>query len=53
MPYRRTTDRRVEQTRSLLHRALASLVHEKPYDEIVVRDIIARADVGRTTFYAP
>jgi len=52
MPYRRTTDRRVEHTRSLLHRALASLVHEKPYDEIVVRDIVARADVGRTTFYA-
>ncbi|MBW8770937.1 MAG: TetR family transcriptional regulator [Gemmatimonadetes bacterium] len=52
MPYRQDTDRRVQHTRSLLHRALASLVHEKPYDEIVVRDIVARADVGRTTFYA-
>jgi len=45
-------DRRVQHTRSLLHGALASLVHAKPYDEIVVREILARADVGRSTFYA-
>ena len=46
------TDRRVRKTRTRLHDALASLVHEKPYDDIVVNEILARADVGRSTFYA-
>jgi len=44
-------DRRVRRTKSLLHRALASLIHEKPYEDIVVKEILARADVGRSTFY--
>ena len=48
----RVTDRRVQKTRALLHGALVSLVHEKPYDDIVVKEILARADVGRSTFYA-
>lgn len=48
----RTTDRRVERTRGLLHDALASLIHEKSYDAIVVKEILARANVGRSTFYA-
>jgi len=46
------TDRRVRKTHSQLHGALASLVHEKPYDDIVVKEILARADVGRSTFYS-
>src|SRR5687768_7172586 len=46
------TDRRVRKTRTQLHGALAALVHEKPYDDIVVKEILARADVGRSTFYA-
>jgi AcrR family transcriptional regulator len=46
------TDRRVRKTRTQLHGALAALVHEKPYDEIVVKEILALADVGRSTFYA-
>ena len=45
-------DRRVERTRSQLHEALASLIHEKSYDDIVVKEILARADVGRSTFYS-
>ena len=45
-------DRRVEKTRSLLHGALASLIHEKSYDAIVVKEILARANVGRSTFYS-
>jgi AcrR family transcriptional regulator len=45
-------DRRVQKTRALLHDALASLVHEKPYDDIVVKEILGRANVGRSTFYA-
>ena len=46
------TDRRVRKTRAQLHGALAALVHERPYDDIVVKEILARADVGRSTFYA-
>ena len=52
MPDHRRADRRVQKTRALLHGALVSLVHEKPYDDIVVKEILARADVGRSTFYA-
>jgi AcrR family transcriptional regulator len=36
---------------ALLHEALASLIRQKPYDEIVVREILDRANVGRSTFY--
>jgi len=36
---------------SLLHGAFASLIREKPYDEIVVQEILDRANVGRSTFY--
>lgn len=46
-----TKDRRVQKTQGLLHGALASLIHEKSYDAIVVKEILARANVGRSTFY--
>ncbi|HKA83062.1 MAG TPA: TetR/AcrR family transcriptional regulator [Acidimicrobiales bacterium] len=46
------TDRRVRRTRDLLRSAFVSLVHEKGYDRITVQDILDRADVGRSTFYA-
>lgn len=46
------TDRRVQRTRRSLHQALMSLILEKRYDKITVQDIIDRADVGRSTFYA-
>jgi AcrR family transcriptional regulator len=35
----------------LLHEALGSLIREKPYDSIVVQEILDRANVGRSTFY--
>jgi len=44
-------DRRVQKTRTLLHEALVSLIREKPYDEMVVKEILDRANVGRSTFY--
>jgi len=49
---RRATDRRVRKTDTRLHEALMSLIHDKSYDTIAVKDILERADVGRSTFYA-
>ena len=46
------TDRRVRRTRELLRRALLSLIQEQGYERITVQDILDRADVGRSTFYA-
>jgi AcrR family transcriptional regulator len=48
----RKTDSRVRRTELSLHRSLASLIHEKSYDAIVVKEILARANVARSTFYA-
>jgi AcrR family transcriptional regulator len=45
-------DRRSLRTRQLLHHALVELMLEKRYDRITIQDIIDRADVGRSTFYA-
>jgi AcrR family transcriptional regulator len=46
------TDRRVKRTQKLLHEAMHQLMAEKRYDDITVQDLIDRADVGRSTFYA-
>lgn len=48
----RPVDRRVRRTRELLRGALLSLVQEKGYERITVQDILDRADIGRSTFYA-
>lgn len=45
-------DRRVQRTRTALYEALLRLIREKDYDAISVADILAAADVGRSTFYA-
>lgn len=47
----RTEDRRIQKTLSSLREALVSLIAEKPYDSIVVKEILDRANVGRSTFY--
>ncbi len=44
-------DRRVGRTWRLLREALGSLIAEKGYGSITVKDILDRADVGRSTFY--
>ena len=46
------TDARVRKTQSRLRDSLISLIHERDYDAIVVSDILERADVGRSAFYA-
>lgn len=45
-------DRRVRRTKELLRRALLELILEKGYARVTVQEIIDRADVGRSTFYA-
>ncbi|HVU70978.1 MAG TPA: TetR/AcrR family transcriptional regulator, partial [Ktedonobacteraceae bacterium] len=45
-------DRRSQRTYNLVSSAFAELLREKPYDEILVQDILDRAGIGRTTFYA-
>ena len=42
----------MRRTRELLRSALLSLIEEKGYERITVQDILDRADVGRSTFYA-
>lgn len=42
----------MRRTRRRLKEALLALLAEKRYDEITVRDLCGRADVGRSTFYA-
>jgi AcrR family transcriptional regulator len=46
-----TGDRRVQKTKSSLQKALIGLAREKPYPSIAVKDILDRANVGRSTFY--
>jgi AcrR family transcriptional regulator len=46
-----TQDRRVRKTRTSLHDALIGLAREKPYPSIAVKEILERANVGRSTFY--
>lgn len=45
-------DRRSLRTRYLVHSALMDLLLEKRYESITVRDILDRADIGSSTFYA-
>lgn len=46
------TDRRIDRTRKLLTDSLIELILEKGYETVTVQDIIDRANVGRSTFYA-
>jgi AcrR family transcriptional regulator len=45
-------DRRVRRTRQLLVDALLVLIVERGYEALSVQDILDKADVGRSTFYA-
>lgn len=45
-------DRRVLKTKKALRQAFLTLVAEHGYEPVSVQAIVARADVGRATFYA-
>lgn len=45
-------DRRIQKTLQLLKSALVELIAEKAYDDITIQEILDRANVGRSTFYA-
>jgi len=45
-------DRRSRRTRQLIADAFVALMLERRYDDITVQDILDKADVGRSTFYA-
>lgn len=45
-------DARVRRTRHLLHEALGHLLRQKEYEDIGVKEILDRAAVARSTFYA-
>ena len=45
-------DRRIGRTRKALKEALTDLILEKGYESVTVQNVIDRADVGRSTFYA-
>jgi len=49
---RHVKDKRVRRTQRRLREAIVSLIHEKSYPTIVVDEILERADVGRSAFYA-
>ncbi len=48
----RNIDRRVLRTRERLGDALVGLMLERPFESIRVQDVLDRAGVGRSTFYA-
>jgi AcrR family transcriptional regulator len=46
------TDRRIVRTRDTLGDALIALMQEKTFEDITVQQVLDRAGVGRSTFYA-
>jgi hypothetical protein len=45
-------DRRIQKTKQLLADSLSQLMREKEFDTITIQDIVDKANVGRSTFYA-
>src|SRR5688500_11141896 len=44
-------DARIIRTRAALREALLGLLEEKPFDDVTVRDLSARAGIGYSTFF--
>lgn len=45
-------DRRYRRTEKRLTQAMLDLIAEKPFQDIIITDIVDRADIARKTFYA-
>ncbi|MEO6096991.1 MAG: TetR/AcrR family transcriptional regulator, partial [Fibrobacteria bacterium] len=45
-------DRRIQKTKKILSEALIALILEKGYEKVTIKDIIDKANVGRSTFYS-
>jgi AcrR family transcriptional regulator len=52
LPFHGSGDRRTVRTQILLRQSLFSLMAERDYDAITVQNILERANIGRSTFYA-
>jgi AcrR family transcriptional regulator len=52
IPKRGREDRRAARTRRSIRQALMDLMHGGRFEDITVQDILDRADIGRSTFYA-
>ena len=44
-------DRRIRKTRQVLRQSFASLLAEKPLEDITVKELTERSDINRGTFY--
>lgn len=51
MEIEKKTDPRVRRTKKWLQKALVSLMDEKPFEKIQIKEITNRADLSRPTFY--
>ena len=49
--YHIKNDKRSKRSAETIYHALRSLIREKPFEMILVRDIVERAEIGRSTFY--
>lgn len=46
------TSQRIERTQQALLDAMVELITEKGYDRTTIKNVLRRADIGRTTFYS-